>query len=223
MFDQLVTACSQATKPTFVKYAKFLPEIVDGLNILCAGFNFAIQKLHIPFTLQKFTEFSESQKEVFRSQFKLTNELENTNSAEYVILEKSVRSMIWIGVLLIGYLGLGQCLLCNIILISFGFLTIPSDKSAQSKDMSYYWFLMLVSVLVESNSLTWMFLSVVPFYAFIKFCFFYALLTYEAVRTPVVKYTYGRINEFRQNVNPDEIIRKAKQMTTNRTFAKKAM
>ena len=81
MFERLTSAFSTAITPFFIKYAKYIPEIVDGMNILCGGVNYAFQRFNVPITLNKIMEFTQSEKELLSNPIKLSNQLNNISSS----------------------------------------------------------------------------------------------------------------------------------------------
>ena len=214
MFERLTSACSKAITPFFIQYAKYIPEIVDGLNIVCGGINYALQRFQVPVTLNKIIEFTQTEKELLSNQFKLTTQLNNPSSPESALLLKSTRMSIWLGGILVGYLGLGQQLLCNLALITTGFLSSDSAP-INAADMAFYWFSLLVTVIAENTSITSAFIYLVPFYAVLKFCLFYSILKYEILRTYMKKSTYDYLVNIKPDADVEAILRKAKLIVSD--------
>ena len=219
MFDQIIRYCTRSGSSLFIKYAKFFPEVVDGVNIICTGLNFVFKKAQLPIVLEKFANFTDKDKEILRNSTALAVKIQDTSSKESVLLEKTVRTLLWLAILFIGYIGFGQWLLCNIVLIVGGLITTPKEKGVEVKDISYYWFLLTSSIFLESVSVIAVVFSFIPMYAFIKFVLFYAALNYAVVRQKIKQVMQKYLTNFKAELDVDEILSKAKKITS--TYEKK--
>jgi hypothetical protein len=220
MFARITSICASAITPTFIQYAKYIPEMVDGMNIVCGGINFLLQQLKFPFSLNKIVEFTATEKEMLANPIKLASQLAIASSKESALLQKTARCSIWLGGLMVGYMGLGQQLLCNLALIANGFIS-SEIYEVSANDVSFYWFALLSTVVLENAVFSKTVIAFVPFYAIVKFSVFYALLRYETLRQPVKKSTYDYLMSIKSDADIEMILRRAKQLVAE-PHAKKA-